>query len=131
MKMNGKYLLDSNIVIDIFRGDIKTIDRVKKIKTVYLPVIALGELYFGANKSNQTSRHIIEIEQLERKVTILDVSKSTARIYGEIKDQLRIKGKMIPENDIWIAAIAKENDITLISNDRHFENVEGIRVEKL
>lgn len=128
--MNGNYLLDSNIVIDIFRGDLKTIERVKKLETVCLPVIVLGELYFGANKSNKTSRHIIEIEQLEKKVVVFDVTKSTARIYGEIKDQLRIKGKMIPENDIWIAAITKEHNLTLLTNDQHFDHVDGIVIER-
>lgn len=49
--MNGDYLLDSNIVIDIFRGHVETIARVRKINLVYVPVIVLGELYFGANKS--------------------------------------------------------------------------------
>jgi tRNA(fMet)-specific endonuclease VapC len=43
--MNGDYLLDSNIVIDIFRGDSTAIARVKKIKTIYVPVIVIGELY--------------------------------------------------------------------------------------
>lgn len=129
--MNGDYLLDSNIIIDIFRGDPTTIARVKKINTIYVPVIVIGELYYGANKSTQTPKRILEIEQLERTVIILDVTKSTARFYGEIKDELRIKGKPIPENDVWIAAIAKENDLTLLTKDNHFDNVDSIVVERL
>lgn len=129
--MNGDYLLDSNIVIDIFRGDPTTIARVKKIKTIYVPVIVIGELYYGANKSAQTPKRILEIEQLERSVIILDVTKSTARFYGKIKDELRIKGKPIPENDVWIAAIAKENGLTLLTKDNHFDNVDSIVVERL
>lgn len=88
--MNGDYLLDSNTIIDIFRGDQITIARVKKIRTIYVPVIVIGELYYGANKSNQTPKRLLEIEQLERTVIIMDVTKSTARVYGEIKDQLRL-----------------------------------------
>jgi tRNA(fMet)-specific endonuclease VapC len=129
--MSGNYLLDSNIVIDIFRGDSETIARVKKINTVYLPVIVIGELYYGANKSNQTPKRVLEIEQLERTVIILDVTKSTARIYGEIKDELRLKGRLIPENDVWIAAIAKEHNLTLLTRDNHFGNVEGIKIEMM
>jgi tRNA(fMet)-specific endonuclease VapC len=98
--MNGKFLLDSNIVIDIFRGRTKTIDKVKEIDSIYIPVIVLGELYFGANKSNQTPKRILEIEQLEKTVIILDITKITARVYGEIKEKLRAKGTLIPENDI-------------------------------
>lgn len=46
MRMNGNYLLDSNIIIDIFRGDKKAVSRVKRIDVVYVPVIAIGELYY-------------------------------------------------------------------------------------
>jgi len=80
---------------------------------------------------NQSPRRKLEIEQLERTVIILEVTKSTARIYGEIKYQLRMKGRLIPENDIWIAAITKEHKLTLLTRDNHFQNVEGIIIEKL
>ncbi len=130
MKMRGENLLDSNIIIDLFRGDQKTIDWIKGINEVILPVIVIGELYFGAQKSNHTLRRLQEIERLEEIATILDITKSTARIYGEIKDQLRVKGLPIPENDIWIAAIAKEHNLILHTKDKHFENVDGISIEK-
>lgn len=130
MKMRGENLLDSNIIIDLFRGDQKTIDWIKGINEVILPVIVIGELYFGAQKSNHTQRRLQEIERLEEIATILDITKSTARIYSEIKDQLRVKGLPIPENDIWIAAIAKEHNLVLHTKDKHFENVDGISIEK-
>lgn len=129
MRMNGDYLLDSNIVVDLFKGDSQAIARINQIKEIKIPVIVLGELYFGANKSNQTQRRLQEVEQLGNLATILDVTNSTAKIYGEIKDQLRSKGKPIPENDIWIAAITKEHNLTLLTRDRHFESVDGISIE--
>ncbi len=131
MKMNGEYLLDSNIVIDLFRGNQHTISRIQQIKEIKIPVIVIGELYYGANKSNQTPKRLQEIAQLEKLVSILNVTKTTARSYGEIKDQIRLKGKPIPENDIWIAALAKEHNLTLLTQDNHFENIDGILIEKL
>ena len=131
MRMSGKYLLDSNIIIDIFRGQSGTINKIKEIEIIYIPVIVLGELYYGANKSNQTLKRILEVEELEKKVIILDITKSTAKIYGEIKDQLRSKGKLIPENDIWIAAIAKEHGLPLLTRDGHFKKVDGITIEMI
>lgn len=128
--MSGSYLLES-IIIDIFRGDSKAIARVNQIEVVYVPVIVIGELYFGANKSNQLQKRTAEIEQLEKMVTILNIGQTTAQIYGRIKEQLFAKGRPIPENDIWIAAIAAENDMILITRDEHFEQVEGIRIERL
>ena len=130
MRMNGDYLLDSNIIIDIFRGDKKAISRIKRLYVVYVPVIVIGELYYGANKSDQTPKRKLEVEQLEEIVTVLNITRSTARIYGEIKDKLRAKGRPIPENDIWIAAVAIEHQLTLITKDKHFENLEGIAIEE-
>jgi tRNA(fMet)-specific endonuclease VapC len=129
--MSGRYLLDTNIIIDLFRGDSKAIARVNQIEVIYVPVIVIGELYFGANRSNQLQKRTSEIEQLEKIVTILEISRTTAQIYGRIKEQLLVKGKPIPENDIWIAAIAAENKMVLITRDGHFEQVDGIMIEKL
>jgi tRNA(fMet)-specific endonuclease VapC len=129
--MSGRYLLDTNIIIDLFRGDSKAIARVNQIEVIYVPVIVIGELYFGANRSNQLQKRTSEIEQLEKMVTILEISRTTAQIYGRIKEQLLVKGKPIPENDIWIAAIAAENEMVLITRDGHFEQVDGIMTEKL
>ncbi len=98
--MSGnRYLLDANVIIDVFRGDAKAIDRMQRIEEVYVPAIVIGELYFGANKSNQVQRRVAEIEQLEEMVTVLDVNAITAQLYGKIKSQLYIKGRPIPEND--------------------------------
>jgi len=129
--MNGNYLLDSNIIIDIFRGNQETINKVKTLPIIHIPIIAIGELYFGAHKSAQTPKRITEIQQLENTVPILEVTKLTARIYGEIKAQLQAKGTPIPENDIWIAAIVKEHQLTLLTKDHHFQKVEGILVESM
>ncbi len=130
MKMNGDYLLDSNIIVDIFRGEAKAISRVKKLSVIRVSVITIGELHYGAKKSNQTPKRESEIKQLEEMVNILDITKSTAKIYGQIKDQLRAKGKPIPENDIWIAATVMEHQLTLLTKDKHFENVEGLVIEE-
>jgi tRNA(fMet)-specific endonuclease VapC len=128
--MAGK-ILDSNIVIDLFRNDLHTIEKVKNISRVYIPVIVLGELYYGANLSNQLNKRLKEIEGFSVKVILLDCTKETAKIYGEIKAYLRNKGTKIPENDIWIAAIARQHKLTLLTNDKHFDYVKGIKIEKL
>lgn len=129
--MNGSFLLDSNVIIDVFRGKSEVIAVVSNIPRIYIPVIVLGELCFGAYKSEQTSKRLSEIEYLRQSSSIVLVSEATAQIYGLIKNELRIKGKPIPENDIWIAAITKEHNFTLLTGDNHFDEVPGIMVEKL
>ena len=71
--MSGEYILDANVVIDLLRGDKATISRLAQIKEIKISVIVIGELYFGANKSNQTPKRLQEIQQLEKLVTILDI----------------------------------------------------------
>lgn len=129
--MSGDYILDSNIVIDIFRNDQATINQVSQLGQIYIPVIVLGELHYGANKSNQTPKRTLEIEQLKRRVNLLEVTEKTAKYYGEIKNKLREKGRLIPENDIWIAAIAMETKLPLLSNDKHFQEVDGITISSI
>jgi len=56
--------------------------------------------------------------------SVLICDTETSRQYGEIKNLLRAKGRPIPENDIWIAAIAKQHELTLVSRDEHFKEIE-------
>ena len=127
--MNGRYLLDTYIIIDLFRGDPETVSRIKLLRRLHVPVIALGELYFGANKSRKTSARMLEIEHLEQVVIVEAITRETARVYGELKEQLLRQGTMIPENDIWIAATAILGQFILVTRDRHFLNIEELQVE--
>jgi len=130
MKMNGRYLLDTNIVIALFDGDARVIDRINQSEEVYIPVFVLGELFYGAYKSTKQIQNLKQIEDFQNKLDILECDKLTAKHYGEIKNDLRKKGKPIPENDIWISALAAQHQLTVISRDKHFENIKKIKLEK-
>lgn len=60
---------------------------------------------------------------------IVGCDEVTARHYGEIKNQLKENGRPIPENDIWIAAIAQQYDLTLVTRDKHFNAVANLSIE--
>jgi tRNA(fMet)-specific endonuclease VapC len=60
---------------------------------------------------------------------VLPLNADTAKRYGEIKNLLRTKGRPIPENDLWIAAIAQQYDLTLVTRDPHFKSVEKLKIE--
>ncbi len=130
MKMNGKFLLDTNVVIALFDGDAHIIERINQSEEVYIPVFVLGELFYGAYKSTKQVQNLKQIEDFQNKLDILECDKLTAKFYGEIKNDLRKKGKPIPENDIWISALAVQHHLTIISRDKHFENVKKITLEK-
>jgi tRNA(fMet)-specific endonuclease VapC len=60
---------------------------------------------------------------------VLNCNAETARWYGEIKNALWVKGRPIPENDLWIAAIAPEHNLVLATRDAHFREIDTLKVE--
>lgn len=128
--MNGEFLLDTNIIIALFASDKKVIQNLTTAAKIYLPSIVLGELYFGARNSQRISQNLGRIDELAEEITILTPDLLIAQCYGIIKCKLLAKGKPLPENDIWIAAVAKHYDLILVSKDKHFENIEDLQLEK-
>jgi len=127
--MNGRYMLDTNIVIALFADEPSVKDRLREAEAVFLASVVLGELYYGARKSRQVQENIARIDELAARSAVLSCDRETARLYGEVKDRLRQKGRPIPGNDIWIAAIALQNDLTLVARDAHFREVDGLQIE--
>lgn len=128
--MNGKFLLDTNIVIPLFAGESAVLEKIEMAQEIYIPIIVMGELYYGAYKSVKVQNNLLKIEELGVEANLLDCNRATAKLYGQIKSQLKSKGTPIPENDIWIAAIAQQYDLTLVSRDNHFQNIENLTLER-
>jgi len=83
----------------------------------------LGELFYGAEYSGKRAHNLKRVEELYATSAILDSDVETTRHYGRIKAQLREKGKPIPNNDVWIAAIALQYDLTVVTRDKHFDHL--------
>ena len=60
---------------------------------------------------------------------VLYIDEASARAYGNIKASLRKKGTPIPENDIWIAALAHRSELIIVTRDSHFKEIESISIE--
>jgi tRNA(fMet)-specific endonuclease VapC len=130
--MSGKkYLLDTNIIIDLFIGNQDIEKKIKQLKTPIVSVITIGELYFGAEKSQQKSKHLKQVNEFVEICTILDIDLATTKIYGKIKTALKIKGRPIPENDLWIAATSIQHNLTLATKDKHFTEIEDIDLKQM
>ena len=126
--MSGKYLLDTNIVIALFANDASVMESLTKAEEVFIPSVVIGELFYGAHKSARAKDNLARIDEFASSNLVLGCDMETARIYGDVKNALRIKGHPIPENDIWIAAIAIQHNLTLVSRDRHFNEIESLNV---
>lgn len=127
--MSGRFLLDTNVIIALFGEDPKIHELLTGAEEVFIPAIAVGELYFGAYKSLKVEENLTLIDEFVLSSTVLACDTGAARRYGEIKNRLKEKGQPIPENDIWIAAIAQQYGLALVTRDVHFEAIENLMVE--
>jgi tRNA(fMet)-specific endonuclease VapC len=127
--MRGKFLLDTNIVIALFAGEATTVKHMGRARAVFVPAVVIGELLYGAFKSAHVRENVTRVEEFAAANTILACDLETARHYGQIKDQLRRKGRPPPENDLWIAALARQHRLTLVSRDTHFHEMERLPVK--
>jgi tRNA(fMet)-specific endonuclease VapC len=127
--VNGRFLLDTNIVIALIAKDSSVERGLASAEKVYVPSLVLGELYFGARASAQKDRNLARIDEFAAANAVLVPDVATAREYGILKAALRAKGRLIPENDMWIAAIARQHSLTLITRDAHFREIEGLTTE--
>ncbi|EFO80763.1 PilT protein domain protein [Oscillochloris trichoides DG-6] len=128
--MNGSYLLDTSVVIAFLGNDQRIIEYFVQAKQLFLPSIVLGELYYGALRSRKPEENSQQILEFGSKNVILAIDDITAQHYAIIKNQLRIKGRPIPENDLWIAAIAMQYQLVIATRDKHFHEIEGLIVEE-
>lgn len=128
--MNGRFLLDTNIVIAIFAEDTLVLLKLEEAEAIFVPSIAIGELYYGAYKSGRVAANLARIQEFIETNTILVCDEVTADYYGQITNMLRKKGRPIPVNDAWIAAVAMQHKLTLVSRDIHFQEIDGLLVER-
>lgn len=121
-----KVVLDTNMYVDFAKGKSSVVDFLARESTeMLLPAIVIGELFYGFMKGG---RFRYNEEKFRHFVTALDVSiiqidEDVARKYAIIFSDLTEKGTRIPINDVWIAACCMSVGGTLLTRDRHFEQV--------
>ncbi|MDP4198410.1 MAG: type II toxin-antitoxin system VapC family toxin [Bacteroidota bacterium] len=124
--MNGKALLDSNAVVQILNGKLD-LPRLG-FDEILVPMTVVGELFFGVHKSARVTENRRRLLTFLDLVSLVSSDLEVAEMYGQIKATLRSKGKPIPENDMWIAATAIRHRLPLVTNDKHFGEVERLAV---
>jgi tRNA(fMet)-specific endonuclease VapC len=130
MPPTGRVILDTNILIGLLAGEAAVLAGLRTAEAVYVPVIALGELYYGARKSARATENVERIAAFAATAAVLHCDGGTAAAYGELKAALRARGTPIPEKDLWIAALARQHALTLVSRDAHFAGVPGLAPER-
>lgn len=125
--MNGNScLLDTSIIIHVFKGTSAIAEKLNAISEVYVPSIVVGELFYGAYRSSAPHKHINQINLFLHNCIILPIDNNTGEHYGRLKSALYDNGTPLPENDIWIAAVAHQYSLALFTTDKHFKDVKSI-----
>ncbi|MGL5080833.1 MAG: type II toxin-antitoxin system VapC family toxin [Microcoleaceae cyanobacterium] len=125
--MSGRYFLDTNIIIALFADEAIVKNNLAQANEVFIPSFVIGELYYGARKSGRVQANLARVDELVASSMILGCDAETARQYGEVKNELRLKGRPLPENDVWIAALVLQHDLILVTHDAHFQEVESLQ----
>ena len=125
MKMagNSECFLDSNVIIEVFRNNSSVDHSLKKFQSLFVSPIVIGELHYGAYASANPQKKLQELSLFLANCTIISCDDTTAMYYGQLKFKLRKQGTPIPENDIWIAALAHQHDLPLYTFDNHFSHL--------
>lgn len=121
-------LLDTNAFSDLARGHRGLADRVRRAEAVLLSSVVAGELLGGFRVGSRFRENLVSLERFlaQPRVRLVPVTWTTADRYGRIYAALRLRGKPIPTNDMWIAAHAMETGAELLSSDSHFREVDGL-----
>ena len=131
--MKLRYMLDTNICIYVAKLQPPQVKaRFERLTPgqLIMSVITYGELYYGANKSNQRTRALAALDKLVQDIPVEDLPATASKAYGEIRDALEKQGRMIGNNDLWIGAHAIALDVTLATNnEREFKRIAGLSVE--
>jgi tRNA(fMet)-specific endonuclease VapC len=123
MNAAGSVLLDTNVVVAHFRNDPDLTARLRATPAIYIPWVVLGELHYGALRAERRAAQLALIRDFLQTAIVLLPDRSTSERYGQVKAELAGIGRLIPDNDIWIAAMARQFDMPLVTRDAHFSAV--------
>jgi tRNA(fMet)-specific endonuclease VapC len=120
-------ILDTNAISALLEGDAAIESILTGADKHHIPVIALGEYRFGllSSRRRKTLEALLDILVAESYILVPDAA--TARTYAEVRQEWKESGRPIPENDVWIAALARQHRLAIVSRDGHFDDVPGIR----
>lgn len=120
-------ILDTNGLSAIADGESTLEPVLRKAAQIAIPVIVLGEYRYGISHSRDRKDYERWLLEYLPEFRILDVDEGTSVSYAEVRTELKKGGTPIPSNDVWIAALCRQHSLPLLSRDRHFDAVPGLK----
>jgi tRNA(fMet)-specific endonuclease VapC len=132
--MTLTYLVDTDWVVHYLNGHQDIVARLDVLKHqgLGLSTVSLGELYEGVYYSRDPVGNEQGLQAFLHGVTLVSLDEETAKIFGRERGRLRADGMLIGDSDLWIAATALQYHLILLTNNRrHFERIDGLRLESV
>ena len=120
-------ILDTNAVSAWAEGTASVEHSLRMASRLVVPTVVLGEFYFGIRQSRHRARYEDWLRRYLPLTDIAMITRVTADAYAEIWLEIKRSGTPIPVNDAWIAALARQHDFPVLSNDSHFDAVKGVQ----
>lgn len=122
-------ILDTNALSAFIDGEPTVGARLSTEAHVAIPVIVLGEFRYGISGSRHRAKYEQWLTDHLPEFDVLSVTESTTLAYARVRVSLKKLGRPIPANDAWIAALALQHRLAVMSRDEHFTAVPGVRHE--
>jgi len=126
-------IIDTSAYSGLARGNVKIAKILSDAQQVYVPSVVIGELRagfaFGAKR--QANEKLLDRFMAEAGVSVLHIGDDTPDIFAEIYVELRKAGRPIGQNDLWIAALAREHRLALLTLDNDFSYVKDLELVSL
>ena len=127
--IGSKLLIDACVVIEVMNSNQIFLKKITAAGDSTISTTVLGELFTGVYRAANKEKQMKKLNDFLTTCAILNVDSKTYEHFGDVYAALLNKGKPIPTNDVWIAASAKQDGLTLITKDKHFAEIEGLDVE--
>ena len=120
-------ILDTNGLSALVEGEPSLEPVLRKAEQLAIPVIVLGEYRYGIWHSRNREHYQQWLQEYLPKFRVLDIEDQTTIPYAAVRTELKKAGTPIPSNDVWIAALCRQHSLPIVSRDRHFDLVPGIK----
>ncbi len=122
--------LDTNAYREAADGKPRTVELLRRADEIHVPFVVLGELRAGFASGNAGKKNAAQLTDFlgSPRVSVLLADEQTTHAYAVLFAQLRRQGTPIPTNDMWIAALAIQHDLPLLTSDRHFSHLPQILI---
>jgi tRNA(fMet)-specific endonuclease VapC len=119
-------ITDTNALSAFADGDLQVLALLKRASQLAIPVVVLGEYRFGIAQSRKRYEYELWLQETLPTCRVMEINLETTIWYADIRAELKRVGKPIPTNDVWIAALCRQHNLPLLSQDRHFDQIPGL-----